>query len=293
MSYLFQMRASRSLLPLRRLPEPRPRPPGGGRAARVALAALVAAPLAHAAACNHMDRRYLAPEGASVFAVAFTPDTPPFVMGEEESLYLLETPVELPIRQPTAAEEAALGGAPWVREGDYAVEVTFTVTNLDTESSRFVGVTLNGINPEYEYVPGFTIDQEDVIPNFAQWERTYVLDPGESRTVTVREEEVREITIDLASATSTPECQQIANQIVYFANQAGIDPRSTACIPEVVPGLVGLKLGLRALGAEPPPIVLEASVEVRDVHDRIAAPDQEPWEPPTPTLFTPPPPPEE
>jgi hypothetical protein len=262
-------------------------------AVRAAVAVVLAAPLVHASACNHMDRRYLAPEGATVFALAFAPDTPPFVMGEEESLYLLETPIELPIRPPTAEEQAALGGAPWVSEGDYAIEVTFTVTNLDTESSRFVGVTLNGINTEYEYVPGFTVDDEDIIPNFAQWERTYVLDPGESRTITVREEELREVTIDLASATSTPECQQIANQIVYFANQAGIDPRSTVCIPEVVPGLVGLKLGLRALGAEPPPIVLEASAEVRDVRDRIASPDQEPWEPPTPTLFTPPPPPEE
>jgi hypothetical protein len=245
------------------------------------------------AGCNHADRRYLAPEGATVFAIAFTPDTPPFFMGDEENLYLLETPVMFPIRPPTAAEEAALGDAPWVRRGDYAVQLTFTVSNLDTERSRFVGVTLNGINPMYEYVPGFTVDDDDVIPNFAQWERTYALMPGETRTVTIREEEIDEITVDLAAATSTPECQQIANQIVYFANQAGIDPRSTACIPEVVPGLVGLKLGLRSVGNEPPPIVLEASATVRDVRDRIASSGQEPWEPPMPTLFTPPPPPED
>jgi hypothetical protein len=287
MSYLFQMRAHRSRPSLHRSPSPRTLRPA------VALAAALAVGAGGMGACNHADRRFLAPEGASVFAIAFTPDTPPFFMGDEESLYLLETPMMLPIRPPTEAEESALGEDPWVRRGDYQVQLTFTVTNLDTERSRFVGVTLNGINPLFEYVPGFTVDDDDVIPNFSQWERTYVLEPGESRTITVREEEIDEITVDLASATSTPECQLLANQIVYFANQAGIDPRSSACIPEVVPGLVGIKLGLRSVGSEPPPIVLEASAIVRDVRDRIASSGQEPWEPPMPTLFTPPPPPEE
>ncbi|GAB4201715.1 MAG: hypothetical protein OHK0013_14030 [Sandaracinaceae bacterium] len=284
MSYLFHMRAHRSPTFLHRTRSRSPLARG------VAIAVGVSTSTAALGACNHADRRYLAPEGATVFALAFTPDTPPFFMGDEESLYLIETPVMLPIRPPSAAEEAALGDGPWVRRGDYQVQLTFTVTNLDTERARFVGVTLNGINPLYEYVPGFTVDDDDVIPNFSQWERTYVLEPGESRTVTVREEEIDEMTVDLASATSTPECQRIANQIVYFANQAGIDPRSTACIPEVVPGLLGIKLGLRAVGSEPPPIVLEASAIVRDVRDRIAASGQEPWEPPMPTPFTPPPP---
>lgn len=284
MSYLFHMRAHRSPTFLHRTSSRSPLARG------VAIAVGVSTSTAALGACNHADRRYLAPEGATVFALAFTPDTPPFFMGDEESLYLIETPIMLPIRPPSAAEEAALGDGPWVRRGDYQVQLTFTVTNLDTERARFVGVTLNGINPLYEYVPGFTVDDDDVIPNFSQWERTYVLEPGESRTVTVREEEIDELTVDLASATSTPECQRIANQIVYFANQAGIDPRSTACIPEVVPGLLGIKLGLRAVGSEPPPIVLEASAIVRDVRDRIAASGQEPWEPPMPTPFTPPPP---
>ncbi len=243
--------------------------------------------------CNHMERRYLTPEGASVFAMAFAPDTAPFFMGDEESLYLIETPIEVPIRVPTAAEEGALAGAPWVRRGDYEIEVTFTVTNLDTESARFVGVTLNGINPSFEYVPGFTVDEDEVIPDFSQWERTYVLEPGESRSITVREEEVDEIAVDLASATSSPECEVIANHIVYFANQAGIEARSTACIPATIPGLVGLRLGLRSVGSEPPPIAIEASARVRDVHDRVAATGQDEWVPPMPAPFTPPPPPEE
>ncbi len=282
MSYLFLMRA----------------PPVVSRLDASALAGLGVAGvgltgLAVLAGCNHMERRYLTPEGASVYALAFAPDTAPFFMGDEESLYLLETPIEIPIRPPTAVEAGALAGAPWVRRGDFEIELTFTVTNLDTESARFVGVTLNGINPMFEYVPGFTVDDDDVIPDFAQWERTYVLEPGESRTITVREEELDEVAVDLASATSTPECEALANHIVYFANQAGIEARSSACIPPVIPALVRLKLGLRSVGAEPPPIALEASARVRDVHDRLASIGQPEWEPPTATPFTPPPPPEE
>ncbi|MFO0710121.1 MAG: hypothetical protein U0353_09800 [Sandaracinus sp.] len=243
--------------------------------------------------CNHMERRYVTPEGASVYAMTFAPDTPPLFMGREENLYQLETPIELPIRPPTAAEESALAGAPWVSRGDYETEITFTVTNLDMENVRVVGVTLNGINPMFEYVPGFSVEQGNATPDFAQWERTYALEPGESRTITVREEEIDEIAVDLASATSSPECELLANQIVYFMNQSGIDPRSTACVPPVIPGLVGFKLGLRSTAAEPPPVAIEASVEMRDVRDRIASPGQPVWEPPMPTPFTPPPPPEE
>lgn len=278
MSYLFGMRATTDVL----------------RTGTIVATSM--ATLASVGGCNHMERRYLTPEtpeGATVFAMAFAPDTAPFFMGDEESLYLIETPIEVPIRPPTAAEEGALAGAPWVRRGDYEIEVTFTVTNLDTESARFVGVTLNGINTMFEYVPGFTVDEDEVIPDFSQWERTYVLEPGESRTITVREEEIDEIAVDLASATSSPECELIANHIVYFANQAGIEARSTACIPATIPALVGLKLGLRSVGNEPPPVSIEASARVRDANDRIAAMGQEEWMPPMPTAFTPPPPPEE
>lgn len=252
-----------------------------------------AAALVGAGGCNHMERRYLAPDGASVYAMTFAPDTPPFFMGEEESLYLIETPIEVPIRVPSAAEEGALAGAPWVRRGDYEIEVTFTVTNLDTTATRLVGVTLNGVSPSFEYLPGFSVDEGDVIPDFSQWERTYVLAAGESRTVTVREEEIDEVAVDLASATSSPECEAIANHIVHFTNQSGVEGRSSACIPPMIPGLVALKLGLRSIGAEPPPVSIEASARVRDVRDRVASPGEAEWMPPVPVIFTPPPPPED
>ncbi len=238
-----------------------------------------------------MDRRYLTPEdGSSVWALTFAPDTEPFAEAREGALYIVEAPVEIPIRAPRPDEERALGDAPWAARGDFELEITFTVTNLDTTRSRMVSVTFNGINPDYEYQPGFSVDEGQILPDFSQWERTYLLGPGESRTQVVREEEIDEITVDLAAATSTPECQLIANRIVHPTNQADRDPQSIACIPEQVPSLVAVRLGLRAVGDEPPPIALEASARARDLHDRLASGDEPRWEPPTPTIFTPAPP---
>jgi hypothetical protein len=89
------------------------------------------------------------------------------------------------------------------------------------------------------------------------------------------------------------ECMTIANTITYFMNQSGSDPRSIPCVPTLIPGLVGVKLGLRtqiAIGELPPPIVAEASVRIRDVHDRLASYDEMPWDlnGETPVPFTPP-----
>jgi hypothetical protein len=291
-SYLFAMRVRNAVPRLRSIDAAcAGRRASWLRGAMFATSLLVYAGTATLGACNHMERRYLSPEGASVYAMAFAPDTPPLVAGEGAGLYLLETPIEIPIRPPTTAEQAALGELPWVRRGDYELDLTFTVRNLDTSGAHFVTVTLNGVSPEYEYVPGVVMEDGEAVPDFAQWERTYALGPGESRTVTVREEEISEIGVDLASATSSPACEQLANSIVYFMNQSGIEPRTTACVPPIVPGLVALKLGLRAFGG-PPPIVLEASARVRDVRDRIASPGQPEWTPPTPRIFTPPAPPE-
>ena len=44
------------------------------------------------------------------------------------------------------------------------------------------------------------------------------------------------------------------------------------------------------VGEIPSVVVLEASIRLRDVRNRVAASGEEPWWLPTPALFTPPPP---
>jgi hypothetical protein len=255
----------------------------------------------------HMEQRYLTPEGGTVFQLGMAPDTPALVMTEEAALYSVEMDVPFPIRPPTDAEMAALEGeavapferAPWVRRGDYEVTIELTVTNLETERVT-ASATINGMNEFTRYVPGFTVDEEAVIVDFSQWEHTWSLRPGERVSITVREEQLDEAAVDLASVINGDACSAIANEIVYFQNQSASDPRSQMCMPAMIPALDGVVLGLRtesvvtgtdAMGMEttrPAGLALEASVRIRDVRDRIQGAGQPEWELPVPVPFTPP-----
>jgi hypothetical protein len=103
-----------------------------------------------------------------------------------------------------------------------------------------------------------------------QWERRYTIKAKERLVRTVREEEFDEVAVDLATVVNgAPN----SDEVVYFENKSGSDPRSMKYIPEVIPGLTTLRLGLRS--TETATILLEVSVRVRDVGDKLAS-DGEP-----------------
>ena len=248
--------------------------------------------------CN-LEQRYITPPGGGLYTAAIPETTPPFLEAEMEALFMVETRIDFPIHGPTAAEMTALyvetlpfTRRPWVTRDDYQIEIDFVLSNLE-DRGVLTTITVNGINEFNEYVPSAQIIDDDLVIDFANWERTYFLGPGERRIVTVREEELDEVAVDLASVVNGMECMAIANTITYFMNQSSIDPRSMPCIPTVVPGLVGVKVGLRVtgdVGGPPPTVVVEAAVRMRDVRNRVAAAGETPWnlngEVPVP--FTPP-----
>jgi hypothetical protein len=250
-------------------------------------------------ACN-MEQRYVTPPGGGLYTAAITEATPIFLEAEEEALVMVEAPIPFPIHGPNEMEMGALytdpvmpfTRRPWVERDDYQIEIDVVVSNL-SDRRVFATITINGINEFNEYVPAAQIIDDALVVDFANWERTYALDPGERRSVTIREEELDEVAVDLASVVNGMECMTIANTITYFMNHSTSDPRSIPCVPTLIPGLVGVKLGLRtqiSLGETPPPIVAEASVRIRDVHDRLASSDEMPWDlnGETPVPFTPP-----
>ena len=232
------------------------------------------------------EERFVGPSG--VVAVAMTETTAPFIVGDETALYLVESRIEMPITPPEADEMAALqtpsapfARLPWVRRGDLGVEIDWALTNLSDQRVA-VSVTINGFNEFNEYVPGATIIRDEPIPDFAQWEWNIDLGPFETVSDTVREEELDEVAVDLATVVNgAPN----ANQIVYFDNHSEHDPRAAPYIPVVIPGLTGVRIGI--LSHAPLPLVLESSIRVRDFNDRLATVDEEPWVLPTPEPFTP------
>lgn len=217
---------------------------------------------------------------------AMTTETPALVETDEASLFLVEYRIELPIRNPSDAEmqkrrddigmydSLPFDRLPWVGRDDLAIELDYTIANIDDTQHDSVAVIVNGFNEFDEYVPGFTIDEDEVIVDYSQWERVYDLEPLERKTFTVREEQFDEVAADLATVVNgAPN----SNQVVYFDNQSQHDPRSRMYLPEVIPGLIGLRLGIRATGGEgavAPNIVVEATVRVRQVNRRLVEDDE-------------------
>jgi hypothetical protein len=226
------------------------------------------------------ERRYI---GDGLYQVALTESTAPAFEGEDGALFIVEQRVELPVRVPTDIALQDLSEAasrfeglpfprmPWVERGDLGIEVDFTLSNLD-DAERQVAVIINGFNEFHEYMPGVTVIDEEPTADFSQWERLYELEPRQRIDGTVREEDFDEAAVDLATVVNgAPN----SNAVVFFENKSSRDERSRAFIPEVIPGLCGFRLGLRATGAGR--IVLEATVRVRDAGDRLADEQDEPF----------------
>jgi hypothetical protein len=128
---------------------------------------------------------------------------------------------------------------------------------------------------------------DELVVDFAGWEEGWDIAPGERISVTVREDELDETAVDLATVVNgAPN----SNQIMYPGNQSAIDVRSQPFIPDVIPALTGVRIGLRAQGQmdEPPPnVMIEATVRVRDPRGVLIQDEMMPWMRPAPALFTP------
>lgn len=228
-------------------------------------------------ACDD-ERTYVGED--KIYQVALNADTmAAFETEEGGALFIVETLAELPISRPSSAELAdRMTGArayrnlpfprlPWVERGELEIQVDFTLSNLD-DDEHDIDVTVNGANEFNEYVPGVQVIEEDAVPLHAQWERRYTLAPKSRISDTVREEDLDEAAVDLATVVNgAPN----SDEVVYFENKSATDERSKKYIPEIIPGLVAVRMGIRTNQAAP--ILLEASVRVRDVGDKLADDD--------------------
>jgi hypothetical protein len=244
------------------------------------------------------DTTYVGETGFHTFAMAA--DTPPYAEAEGSAVYLVEQTVELPIRAPNEAQLAALAipegvtlpfaSLPWMERHEYEIQIDYTVINLDDEERR-VAIVLNGGNEFHEYFPGVIVDDDEVIVEFSGWERTVVLAPLGRHSGTIREEEIDEIAVDLATVVNGV---TNANLIVHPNSHSAHDPRAMPFVPSVVPALVALRLGVRTEGEVddpdmPPPapnLVVEWTVRVRDPKNRIV-PIERAWQLPARIMFLP------
>ncbi|MFK7998513.1 MAG: hypothetical protein AB8H86_02910 [Polyangiales bacterium] len=228
------------------------------------------------------------------FAFALTEETPAAVVVEDAAMYIAEQRVMLPLEAPTGEEFGALSSGaedlpwarrPWVARGDYEVEIDYVLVNIE-ESRSDVTIVINGINEFHEYFPEFIVDEEDIIPDFSQYERRVQLEPQERRFGTIREEHLDEVAVDLATVVNGA---SNANQVVHPDNHSASDARSMRFVPSIVPALTGVRVGLVVLGeadAPPPRVLVELTVRVRDERG-ILVEEVDAWEAPTPEAFFP------
>lgn len=253
-------------------------------------AALLSVAALFATACLE-EQRHIVPEGSGLWALAIDETTPAFLASDEGSLYLVEQHVSIPFREPTEEELAELGEVgdmeipypqlPWLRRGDIEIQIDWTLSNLSDEPV-IAAVVVNGFNEFHEYNPGARIVDDELLIDFSQWERNHRLEPMERRSGRIREEELDEVAVDLATVVNMA---PNPNQIVYFENQHTHDRRSQMYIPDVIPALTGVRVGLRS--QSPDPMLLEFTVRVRDVRRVLVQGDDDPWQAPAPALFGP------
>lgn len=214
--------------------------------------------------------------------VAMTEATPPFFINEDdEPLFLVDRRFEFPISRPPQDFDFNLGvddpapfpRGPWLYEDDVTYELDWSLSNASDQGVE-AAIVVDGINEFHEYTPG----PED----FHQHEELHAIPAGGRAFGTIRDVEMREIAVDLATVVNgAPN----SNLIVFERNHSQSDDRSQMFIPAVLPGLVGLRVGI--LSGEAADLVLEISVRATDFGGRIAERGDNTWELPAPQAFVP------
>lgn len=243
------------------------------------------------------QEEYTAP---GVIAFAMIADTPAFFESPTNSVYIVESRVELPIRDPgaqlgplwdTSGIMLPYERLPWVRQGDYAVEVDYTISNVSDQTVT-ASVITNAFNEFHEYLPLVTIIERMAVADYSGYEWTVVLAPGERYSGTIREEQMDELAFDLAAIGNLA---PNANRIVYPSNQHDHDAYAALYTPQVIPAITGFRLGMRVTAeGTAPPMVLEATVRLRDIKDKLVDSGETsgghaviPWTLPTPVIISP------
>lgn len=213
----------------------------------------------------------------------------PVYQDPQLTLYEVQVPVRLPIRAPNDQERAALGGAqapyphtPFLLDSDETVEIHFTLTNLD-DQRHAVWLLLDPWNEFVRYHPGVqVINDETTLPNISGYQKPFLLDGKTRLEGTITSDDTHELAIDLATAmaimSKKPDPNAAFDQVTLLNHVFDLqnrsndgDPLVTPLIPQVIAGLTGFDLGLRADSAMS--VAVEITVDITDQNgNRILAP---------------------
>jgi hypothetical protein len=213
---------------------------------------------------------------------------------EELTLYEVQVPVPLPVKQPTSGDLGGLAAtpagtgyprAPWLTADDEDLEVHYTLTNIDS-SDHTVYLLVDPWNEFVRWNPGVTVvNDETAAPNYG-YDLPFLVKAMSRVEGTITSDDMKEIAIKLASVENLLGSAQtqaaLAATMDGGMNTSGFDPTGTAnnifnpqnrsnggdllytpWIPPVIAGLTGFDLGLRT--TEQANIAVEITIDVTDV----------------------------
>jgi hypothetical protein len=224
-----------------------------------------------------------------------------YYSSEELTLYEVQTPVALPVKQPSSSDLGGLGAAPantgypsapWLTADDEQVEVHYIISNLDSQDHA-VYLLIDPWNEFVRWQPGVTVvDDETAAPNYG-YDLPFLVKAMSRVEGTITQDDMKEIAIKLASVenllgssqtmaaeaaamdggmnTSGFDPTGYANNIFNPQNRSnGGDPLYTPWIPSVIAGLTGFDLGLRT--TENANVAVEITIDVTDVDGKHFVP---------------------
>jgi hypothetical protein len=264
-------------------------------------AAVLCGPLAFCAACDQMNTPiYFPAPTMPALEVSGQPDA----MGNPSRA---ENGLSLQFRNPNSAEQmlldqqaATLGfDVPWIQRANVHIELTYQVTSMEpppdpnappsSDVPQFM-IGIDGANEFTKYDENIVSqaqavggkDAPPVIPLIPVTPQR--LDPGQTVTGTVREDDFAEAELDLYAIG-----KWMAPYAAVLINNSQVNPIGLEMVPAnaVIPALIEIDVNFTANR----PMKCDYTVRVRDDHDQLIHNSTDTLFSPTPALFQPPPPP--
>ena len=210
---------------------------------------------------------------------------------DQEAIYQVSVPVTLPMRKPTAEEEAALGKeppyprAPFQLSSDTRITVRYTLSNLD-DAPHTVELLVDPWNEFVRYRPGLASGEEDsMVPNASGIDRWFVLPPKSRIEGILPPDDFLELATDLGTVMSIaakPPAEDgsfggpsLYNRTWNAQNRSTEpDPLTGPYRPAVSAGVVGFDLGLRS--SQKGNVAVEIVIDVEDVNGKRVIPVDNP-----------------
>jgi hypothetical protein len=186
----------------------------------------------------------------------------------------------VPIRRPNAAEQTARQdeqqakmlpmAVPWVGVRSLPVQVQYTIKNVDSVPAKAF-FTASGGSEFGIYNPADFVDPNDpeaIAPPPLLGGTPIDLAPGESRTLTFREDDVAEAAVDVEAIVRYPGPGDQTIPFQVLTRRSDVDPIGTQMIPKdnVTPQMIIFTFTLAADAK----VTAEYDVRVRNIDNRLS-----------------------